>query len=213
MHTYYLKQFCGRFLFLIIILLFISASAFPCTALVSTPTKFDSSEYIFIGRVINFLGPLQPDSLYRDYNSFLVEIIDPIYLPRTPVKYFEIICYDLSPDCQLIPCDLGTIKRLFPINSYIRIVAKDSKHITRNVNSENIGLDLNPFNNSHISFDFPNIPGLHSSHDSKYDYRYMSEDSVANFLSSNKWITDKYKRDYQGSFRSEEHTSELQSLR
>jgi len=91
MRTYYLKQFCGRFLFLIIILLFISDSAIPCTALVSTPTKFDSSEYIFIGRVINFLGPQQPDSLYRDYNSLLVEIIDPIYLPKTPLKYFEII--------------------------------------------------------------------------------------------------------------------------
>ena len=191
MHSYYLKQFCGNFIFLIFILLFISASAFPCTAVVSTPTKFDSSEYIFIGRVINFLGPQQPDSLYRDYNSLLVEIIDPIYLPKTPLKYFEIIDYDLSPDCQLIPWDLGTIQRLYPINSYIRVVAKDSKHMTRNVNSENIGLDLNPFNNSHISFDFPNIPALHSSHDSKYDYRYMSEDSVANFLSSNKWITEK----------------------
>src|ERR1035441_3019846 len=86
MHSYYLKQFCGRFLFLILILLFISSSAIPCTAVVSTPTKFDSTEYIFIGKVINYLGPLQPDSLHRDYNSLLVEIVDPIYLPKTDRK-------------------------------------------------------------------------------------------------------------------------------
>jgi photosystem II stability/assembly factor-like uncharacterized protein len=201
MYAYYLKQFCGRFLFLIIIFLFISSSAIPCTAVVSTPTKFDSTEYIFIGRVIAFLGPNQPDSLHRDYNSFLVEIIDPIYLPKTPRKYFEIIYYDLSPDCQLMPTDLGEIQRLYPLNSYIRVVANDSKHMTRIVNPENLGLDLNPFNNSQISIDYPDIPQLHSYHDSKYDYRFMSDDSVANFLSSNKWITDKNKRDYQSSFR------------
>jgi photosystem II stability/assembly factor-like uncharacterized protein len=200
MHSYYLKQFCGRFLFLILILLFISSSAIPCTAVVSTPTKFDSTEYIFIGKVINYLGPLQPDSLHRDYNSLLVEIVDPIYLPKTPMKYFEIIYYDLTPDCQLIPWDLGTIQRLFPLNSYIRVVAKDSKYMTRNVNPGNIRLDLDPFNNFQISIDYPDIPQLHSSHDSKYDYRYMFEDSSAKFLSSNKWITEKNKDNYHNSY-------------
>ena len=200
MHSYYLKQFCGRFLFLILILLFISSSAIPCTIGGSTPTKFDSSKYIFIGRIISYVGPYMSDTLHQNFYGLLVEIIDPVYLPKTPRKYFEVFDYSLSSDCRLGSYDLKTNQYLHPLNKYIRVIAKETKYLTNNINPDNIRLDLDPFNNPQISEDYPDIPQLHSSHDSNYDYRYMSEDSSAKFLSSNKWITEKDKDNYHNSY-------------
>src|ERR1035441_9688022 len=89
MQSHYLKQFGNKLLFLISILFFISSSAIPCTIGGSTPTKFDSSEYIFIGRIIKYVGPFESDSLHQNFNGLLVEIVDPIYLPKVPMKYFN----------------------------------------------------------------------------------------------------------------------------
>jgi photosystem II stability/assembly factor-like uncharacterized protein len=80
------------------------------------------------------------------------------------------------------------------------VVAKDTKYLANYINPDNIRLDLDPYNNSHISIDFPDIRILHSSHDSKYNYLYMSEDSSDKFKSSNKWIPEQKKWDYYGSF-------------
>jgi hypothetical protein len=190
MGTYYLNQFCIKLHFLVLL----------SPIGVATPTKFDSTEYIFIGKIIGYVGPVLSDTLHQNFYGLLVEIIDPVYLPQTPRKYFEVFDYSLGSDCSLGGYDLKTVQIQHPLNIFIRVVAKDTKYLTNYTNPDNIRLDLNPFNNPYISVDYPDIPQLHSAHDSQYDYRYISEDSLANFLSSNKWITDKNKDDYHNSY-------------
>jgi len=184
---------------LITVFIFIPSPAKGCSIVVSTPIKFDSTEYIFIGKVIKYIGPFESDSLKKKFYGLLVEIVDPIYLPKTPAKYFEIIEYSLGSDCVLSSYDLKTLEIRYPVNSHIRVIAKDTKFLPNEIDPENIRLDLNPYNNPHISIDYPDITELHSSHDLKYDYRYMNEDSSKNFLLSHKWITEKNKYEYLGS--------------
>lgn len=59
-----LKPFCYKLLFLMLVSFFISSSALPCSIGVSTPTKFDSTEYIFIGKIIGYVGHTSSEFLW-----------------------------------------------------------------------------------------------------------------------------------------------------
>ena len=59
------------------------SSIYSCTIGYTPPVKFDSTEYIFIGRIKDYTGPLYSDSLGRSFQGLIVEIVDPVYLPKS----------------------------------------------------------------------------------------------------------------------------------
>jgi photosystem II stability/assembly factor-like uncharacterized protein len=150
----------------------------PCTIGVRTPVKFDSTEYIFTGKVRGYIGPFTSTEFDTKYMGLEVEIIDAIYLPQKPQRYFEIIDYSLGPACDISPIQDEELRRRYPVGTIIRVITKRTGMIKTDIAPGNIRLDLDPFVNPHISVDYPDIPALHSSKDFYFDYRLMSQDSL-----------------------------------
>ena len=153
----------------------------PCTTIYKPPINFDPTEFIFIGKVINYPGSLFSDSLGRNYQGLIVEIVDPVYLPKNPPGLIKVIPYLLGAACDLTTWDQKSFEQQYPIGTELRIVGKESVFIKNNDPSENIILDINPRNMITLSRNFKEPAILFSTKNSIYDYRYACEDSFKNF--------------------------------
>jgi photosystem II stability/assembly factor-like uncharacterized protein len=156
-------------------------SVYACSMIYKPPVKFDSTEYIFTGRIIGFTGALISDSLHRSFQGLIIEIVDPVYLPKTPSGFFEIIPYELGPACELTTWDENSFKMVYPLEAVLRIVGKETKYLKNNIPPGNIRLDINPHDLFDLSENFNEPVILFSTHSSTYDYRYACRDSIESF--------------------------------
>lgn len=112
-------------------------------------SKFDESEYVFIGKVVGLTKPVAFDETRandsvaplsytntdrskkepREAVGLIVKVIESVYLPKTPVAYFEIFPYDLMADCSIGGKSAGDLNRLFPNGLEIRVIAKESEFV------------------------------------------------------------------------------------
>jgi len=172
-----------RFITILVSIFILSQNiSFACSILCPTPTKFDSSEYVFIGKVVDVIGPFEDEKKQGGYWGLLVEVKDPIYLPEKPNKYFEIIPFGLGTGCELMPISSRSLHNHFPIGSEVRIVGEKARHICDEVDSGNIRLEIDPFNCFELTFNFPNIKELNSTSSSEYDYSSLRKDDFCNSL-------------------------------
>ena len=152
-----------------------------CSMIYKPPTKFDSTEYIFIGKVIGYTGPLFSDTLKRSFQGLVVEITDPVYLPKSTSGVFKIIPYQLGPACELNTWEEKSFKQIYPIGTELRIVGEESVFIYQSSSSDSIILDVNPFNMFTLSVNFKEPIILFSTKKSIYDYRNACVDSNKSF--------------------------------
>ena len=155
-------------------------SIFACSMIYKPPLKFDSTEYIFIGRITDYTGPLFSDSLGRSFQGLVVEVIDPIYMPNTVYGKLKIVPYVLGAACELTTWDQKSFEQQYPPGTELRIVGKESMFIKNNL-SDNIVLDINPRNMFTLSRNFKEPAILFSTKNSIYDYRYACIDSNKSF--------------------------------
>ena len=157
-------------------------SIVPCTTIYKPPIKFDSTEYIFIGKVINYTEPLFSDSLGRSFQGLIVEIVEPVYLPKNPVGFIKVVPYVLGAACDLTTWDRKSFEQQYPVGTELRIVGKESVFIKNENPSDNIILDINPYNMFTLSMNFKEPAILFSTKSSIYDYRYVCIDSNKSFF-------------------------------
>lgn len=141
-----------------------------CSTVYHPPIKFDSTEYIFIGKIAGYIGPLRSQSLGGEFWAVLIQPVYLTYVPQIPPKCFEIIPYNQGADCKLMGLAEIEIKYQYPIGHNLRVVGRETKFLKDNLDSNDIRLDINPYNNFDLSMDFDTIPVLHSSPNSEYDY-------------------------------------------
>lgn len=80
----------------------------------------------------------------------VVNVRDSVYLPKTPLKYFEVFKLELGADCSLWGTNLATLKKRFPVGSEIRVIAKISKYFPQ-FSKEIIPLEVDPHEPSSIT--------------------------------------------------------------
>lgn len=159
-------------------------SIIPCSTIYKPPIKMDSTEYIFMGKVINYIEPLFSDSLGRSFQGLIVEIVEPVYLPKNPSGVIKVVPYVLGAACDLTTWDRKSFELQYPLGTELRIVCKESVFIKNENPINNIILDVNPRNMFHLSKNFKEPAILFSSKNSIYDYRYACIDSNKSFLNN-----------------------------
>ena len=133
----------------VILMLFFAEGVFGCTLSGKPLSNFDDTEYIFIGTVIGYTKPAQFDvrnatnsvepisMTYMDGTSkpttkttgLIVKVNESVYLPKNGTE-FEIYFFDLWADCSIGGVASNTLEDRFPINTEIRVIAKESIFLT-----------------------------------------------------------------------------------
>lgn len=139
------------------------------------PTEFDSTEYIFIGKIIGHINTTESYSHNSktydiEYWGLKIELVDEVYLPDRSFKVFEVFTFDLGPDCSLKPKRKNTMESFYPIGEEIRVVAKEPEHLSDIKNKNVKRLEISPYNNFHLSLNIPYLTTYLSDSESLCKY-------------------------------------------
>lgn len=180
----------------VIILLFSEKDGISCSLVYRPPTSFDSTEYIFTGKIVAHTGPLDSRDLIGHYRAIFVEPVDIVHVPGNPKNYYEIIPFSLGPGCELNTMSERSFREKYPIGTELRIVGRKAEHFDASVSPHIVRLEVSPYNNYDMSENIPDSSFLHSTHISIYDYSRTSNDSTES-LSSRK-LGSRYYYSYTG---------------
>jgi hypothetical protein len=140
-----------RIFFFIFFTLFFLQSIFGCSIKQSLISKFDKTEYVFIGEVIGYTEPIEfqyknkaffenKDWYKEDYkyaSGLIVKVKESVYLPKTPKTYFEVFPLKIDSACFTLGISKSELKKKFPINLEISVVigeATSFPHVLENGN-------------------------------------------------------------------------------
>lgn len=161
--------------FLLINLLAINNLA-ACTLAVPSLGSFDKTEYVFIGKVIGYTEALKLPKIERTPHGLVVEVIERVYLPKTPKTYFEIVPYELGADCSTYGVDKADLQKDFPMNSEVRVIAKEAAILPNILSAGNIRLEIRSEELSDISINTDEQGHRMSTATSVFDYKSYRHD-------------------------------------
>jgi hypothetical protein len=129
-------------------------AVFACQVAPYKPSKFDPTEYVFIGEVTGYTESidfernrppysdlLQDESLKRT-NGLLVKVTDVVYIP-TKQSEFEVFVYGMGSGCESLGRTLERLKNDFPIGTEVIVVAQEAFQIPKKSASDGIRLEIN----------------------------------------------------------------------
>jgi len=112
-------------------------------------TEFDPDEYIFIGKVVGFVGPQKLKYVTGDAWGVLVEASEIVNSPRRAARYFEVFPLQNESDCSLIGKSREMLAQGFSIGSKVFVIAKESRFDP--APGGNLRLVISPFDQRLIS--------------------------------------------------------------
>jgi hypothetical protein len=134
-----ISLFCGLFLFVSSVS---SIDSFGCTLAISPLKGFDKSEYVFIGEVFEVVGPFESEKFFGKAWGLRVKVVEPIYIPKAPSRYFEVFDYGLASDCSTLGMPKDEISKSYPIGSIIKVIAKEAKLLPSTSSDDNLRLEI-----------------------------------------------------------------------
>lgn len=143
-------------------------------ATISAPslTKFDSSEYIFIGEVIGVADPIKSEKFHGEAWGLKIKVIDAVNLPKSPASHFIVVPFDLESDCKDKGMSEDELLRYYPLGSEVRVIAKASKYAESRMADDNIRLEVLPNNLGSIARNYSGLNKSVTSVGSIYDYKF-----------------------------------------
>ena len=156
----------------IVFCLFSLKAAFGC-AVIAVPslTKFDTSEYIFIGEVVGVADPIKSEMFHGEAWGLKVRVKDSVNLPKSPASHFVVVPFDLESDCKDKGRSGDELLRYFPLESEVRVIAKEAKNAASQMADGNIRLEVLPDNLGSIARNYSGVGKAVTSVNSTYDYR------------------------------------------
>ena len=97
-----------------------------CSLAIAPLEKFDDAEYVFTGRVVEFVGPLKSEQA-RQVWGLLVEVDEKIHAPSELGTRAEVFPFHLAPDCSDVPWRREELARFFPAGTKVRVIAAESQ--------------------------------------------------------------------------------------
>jgi hypothetical protein len=149
--------------------------SYGCTLAGKSLSKFDQTEYIFIGEVTGYTEPfnfneseagnsleaVSSTSLNKTSNlnkskasGLIVEVKESVHLPQIPKEHFEIFPYILHADCSVGGKTKEELAKDFPIHSEIQVIAKEAIWLRNFMPNGNIKLEERPGELSNMSLNF-----------------------------------------------------------
>jgi hypothetical protein len=169
--------------------IFFSQIIFGCSLAGKSIDKFDETEYIFIGQVAGYTAPLKSSKLTSEAYGLIVKVKEIVYLPKTPETHFEIFPIQLWADCSEGGTTLEKLKKDFPVEAEIRVIAKKAAYFPASLPNGVIRLEDRPGETSSLSLNYDKTDSRLTSADSLFDYKafdYRSgKDSIAKYFLPN----------------------------
>ena len=160
-----------RKLFFLVCLVLLTKVSFACTLAGKSIGKFDETEYVFIGEVTGYTEAAESKKLKGAAYGLIVKVKESVYLPKTPKTHFEIFPMQLWADCSEGGTDIKGLKKEFPLNSEIRVIAKAAEILPNNLADGNIRLEDRPGETTSIVLNYNKKGRRLTSADSVYDYK------------------------------------------
>ena len=151
--------------------------------------KFDETEYVFIGEIVGYTQPVQSRRLMQDAYGLVVKIKENVFLPKTPKTHFELFPIELWADCSFAGTRLDNLKKDFPLNAEIRVIAKEAEILPNNSTDGNIRLEDRPNEISSIALNVDDYKTRMTFANSVFDYASYkyddNKDSISKYLLPN----------------------------
>ncbi|MDZ7361797.1 MAG: hypothetical protein ONB46_13885 [candidate division KSB1 bacterium] len=145
-----------------------------CSIYAPPPTKFDSLEYVFIGRVIGMVGPLHSPKVHGEAWGLLVRVKEKVYLPQFPKGgLFELFIYHLRANCSAEGISREVLAERF-FDREIRIIARESQFFNSRLANGNMRLEAWAMNRGEVAINYAHEE-LFSSASSVFDYKKYAE--------------------------------------
>lgn len=158
-------------------LVFFAQAGFACTLAIKPLSGFDKTEYIFIGEVTGYTAePVKSEKLRGEAHGLIVKVKESVYLPKTPKTHFEIFPFQLWSDCSDAGASLRELKKSFPLNSEIRVIAKEAERLPRALPDGNIRLEDRADELGSIALNYDENKNRLSFAGSVFDYKSFKYD-------------------------------------
>lgn len=152
-------------------LIFYVSSSFGCTLAGKVLSDFDEAEYIFIGEVIGYTQSVKSAKLRQEAFGLVVRVKEGVYLPKIPKTHFEIFPIQLWADCSLSGMPIEVLRKKFPINSEVRVIAKEAEILSNDLSDNNIRLEERPSELSSVALNYDEDKTRMTTINSAFNYK------------------------------------------
>lgn len=118
----------------------------------STPIdRFDRSEYVLLGEVVGFVGPLHSARTEGPAWALQLRSRAIILAAKRPARYFQLLPTRLMSDCSMIGWEQNELATRYPIGSLVHVVALAANDLTPTCPAEDIRLEAGVKGNTRIA--------------------------------------------------------------
>jgi hypothetical protein len=128
---------------LIIAIFLVSALAiFACQLSIYKPSRFDPSEYVFVGEVTGYTESVDfervnlpwsgilPDESLKRTNGLIVKVSDVVFVPTEQLE-FEVFVYGIGSGCESLGRTLERLQNDFPLGTEVIVIAREALEIPK----------------------------------------------------------------------------------
>lgn len=152
-----------------------------CSLAGKSLSKFDKTEYIFIGKVVGYTEALRLPGSRMQTVGLIVEVTERINLPKTPEAHFEVFPYNLGADCSILGTDKNELEEEFPDGAEVRVIAKEAKLLPSVLTDGDIRLEVRPEEPSGIARNFYENGERMTSANSIFNYETFRAPTPADY--------------------------------
>lgn len=189
----------------LIVLFSLPVHSFACSYVIRPPVINSPSEFIFIGEVVDIIGPLLESDLTLDSTNWtlsdhnrakiladncyglLIKVIDVVSLPDSLIEFVELYPYGYTASCAPHPWNKEELTKpyRYPIGSQIRVIAKPTKYFNKYSPTGLIRLESWVFNGGCVARNEPSnyffvSPPLPISYKPKKDIKLLKKLGLIN---------------------------------
>lgn len=140
-------------------------------SLATTPiSRFSESEFIFIGKITGYTGPVRSKDKKFEAHGIVVSVKESINLPEIPKSNFEVFPISLWADCSLGGLTSSDLLKSFPVGAEVRVIATKADILPQNEDGSNVRLEELPGGLSSIAINTDKNGNSVTSVNSLFDY-------------------------------------------
>lgn len=127
---------------------------FACQVAPYKPSKFDPTEYVFIGEVTGYTASIDfernkppysdllQDEALKQTHGLIVKVTDTVFVPAEQSE-FEVFVYGMGSGCESLGRTLEQLKKDFPIGREVIVVAQEAFQIPKKSKNGGNRLEIN----------------------------------------------------------------------
>lgn len=153
-----------------------------CSLAVTPITKFEPTEFVFTGKVIGFVGPIEAKEFRSSAWGLQIKVVEGVQLPAAPADHFEVFPFELGADCSMMGTSKEELAKYYPIGAAVKVIGTEAKLLPAKVEPGNIRLEILPGSWSEISRNYDEDGKELANAHSIFDYKSFRQISPAAYF-------------------------------